>query len=255
VTVSVPVVPSTVSTPLTARLPAVPSVSMSAPVEPTTDSMAETQVLQDQASLDAAAAAVRQAEIGLEQMNVRAPFNGVFDNREAEIGAYLAPGQPCGTMIELDPLLIVGDLPETEASKLQIGASATAKLLSGQILAGRVRYIASAADPQTHTYHMEMTAPNPRSAVRSGLSATVRILVGAGPAHLIPLYSLVLDAAGRQGVRHVLADDQVAFTPVTVLDETADGVWVSGLRGPVRVIVVGQSYVAEGQKVRVAAAR
>ena len=36
----------------------------------------------------------------------------------------------------------------------------------------------------------------------------------------------------------------------TVLEETPQGVWVSGLRGPVRVITVGQSYVAEGQKVQ-----
>jgi multidrug efflux system membrane fusion protein len=37
-----------------------------------------------------------------------------------------------------------------------------------------------------------------------------------------------------------------------VLDETPAGVWVSGLSGPLRVITVGQSYVSEGQRVRVA---
>jgi multidrug efflux system membrane fusion protein len=67
--------------------------------------------------------------------------------------------------------------------------------------------------------------------------------------------SLVLDAAGRQGVRYVQADDRVAFAPVAVLAETPQGVWISGLRGPVRVITVGQSFVAEGQKVRVTTAR
>ena len=37
-----------------------------------------------------------------------------------------------------------------------------------------------------------------------------------------------------------------------VIDETPAGVWVTGLAGPVRVIVVGQSYVSEGQRVRLA---
>ena len=56
-------------------------------------------------------------------------------------------------------------------------------------------------------------------------------------------------------MRYVQADSRVAFAPVSILEETPDGVWVKGLLGPVRVITVGQSFVAEGQKVRVASAR
>ena len=41
----------------------------------------------------------------------------------------------------------------------------------------------------------------------------------------------------------------------TIWDKTTDGLWVTGLSGPVSLIVVGQSYVADGQKVRVAMAR
>lgn len=216
---------------------------------------AATQVLQGQAQLDAAHAAVRQAEIQLEQVNIKAPFAGVFDQRAAEVGTYLSPGQPCGTMIELDPLLVVGDVPETEAAKLRVGASATARLVSGQSLAGRIRYVAHDADPQTRTYHLEVTIPNPGMAVRSGLSAEVHVAAGAGPAHLVPVSSLVLDSAGRQGVRYVGADGRVAFAPIKVIEETADGLWVSGLTGRVSLIVVGQSYVADGQKVQVAQAR
>ncbi len=101
---------------------------------------------------------------------------------------------------------------------------------------------------------MEITVSKP-AGTSSGLSASVRIGAGVGPAHLAPVSSLVLDAAGRQGLRYVLPDNRVAFAPVTVLEETPQGVWVSGLKGPVRIITVGQSYVAEGQKVKVAAAR
>lgn len=212
-----------------------------------------TQVLQDQANLDAAAATVRQAEVALDQINIRAPFAGVFDNRDAEIGTYLAPGQPCGTVIELNPLLIVGDVAETETAQVREGAPAIATLVSGETLAGRVRYVARDADPQTRTYRVEIQAANPRSAARAGLSAEVSLSAGAGPAHLVPETALVLDAAGRQGVRYVQPDNRVAFAPVTVIDEDPQGVWISGLRGPVRLITVGQSYVSEGQKVRVAA--
>ncbi|MGI8841857.1 MAG: efflux RND transporter periplasmic adaptor subunit [Caulobacteraceae bacterium] len=212
----------------------------------------KTQVLTDQADLDAASAAVRAAEVALRQVDIVAPFAGVFDHRDAEVGAYLSPGQPCGTVIELDPLLVVGDAPETEVGKLKVGAPALATLVSGRTIAGHVRFVARDADPATRTYRVEVTAPNPAAAVQSGLSAQVRIGAGVGPAHLIPVSALVLDAGGRQGVRYVLAGGQVAFAPVTVLEETLGGVWVSGLGGDVWLITVGQSYVSEGQRVRVA---
>jgi multidrug efflux system membrane fusion protein len=212
----------------------------------------QTQVLDMQSKLDASQAGVRQAEIALAQVNIRAPFAGVFDHRDAEIGTYLSPGQPCGTLIELNPLLVVGDVPETSAAKLKVGAPAVAKLISGQVLNGRIRYVAQEADPQTRTYHLEVAVPNPRLDVRSGLSAEVRIGAGSGPAHQIPVSSLVLAAAG---VRYAVAGDRVAFAPITIVEETPEGLWVTGLAGPVRLITVGQSYVADGQKVRVALAR
>ena len=213
-----------------------------------------TQVLEAQANLDGAQAVVRAAEVALRQVEIRAPFSGIFDKRDAEVGAYLAPGQPCGTMLELNPMLVVGDAPETEAAKLRVGAAAQARLVSGQVLNGRVRYVSHEADPQTRTYHIEIAVPNPSLSVRSGLSAELRIGAGVGAAHLVPVSALVLDSGGRQGVRYV-QDGKVAFAPVTVLQETGDGLWVSGLSGAVNLITVGQSFVADGQKVRVAQAR
>ncbi len=202
--------------------------------------------------MDAAAATVRTAEIALDQVNIRAPFAGVFDSRDVEVGAYLAPGGACGTVIELDPLKIIGDVPESEIAKVRVGAPSHVILASGQRLEGVIYYVAHDADAQTRTYPVVVAAHNPGSAVRSGLSAQVNVEAGKGPAYLVPSSALVLDAGGRQGVRYVGAANRVAFAPVTVVDETPQGVWLTGLSGPARVIVVGQSYVSEGQTVRVA---
>jgi len=213
----------------------------------------QTQVLQAQANLDGATAQVRQAEVLLDQVNIRAPFSGVFDRRDAEIGTYLAPGGACGTMIQLDPMVIVADVAERDVGSIRVGSAATATLVSGEILSGRVRLVARDADPATRTYRVEIETPNPGGRARAGLSAEVKINTGSGPAYLVPTTTLVLDAAGRQGVRYVIAGDRVAFAPITVLDETAEGVWIIGLSGDVRVITAGQSYVSEGQKVRIPA--
>jgi multidrug efflux system membrane fusion protein len=213
----------------------------------------ETQVLAAKADLDQAAAAARSAEVALSQINIRAPFTGVFDNRAAEVGSYLTPGSVCGTVVELSPILVVGNVSEAEAQRISVGAPATARLATGGALSGRVRFVSREADPQTRTYRVEMTAANPGLQVRSGLSGEVHVQAGQGAAHLVPVAALVLDSRGRQGVRYVDASDRVGFAPVVVGEETPEGVWVTGLSGPVRVITVGQSYVSEGEKVRVAA--
>ena len=211
-----------------------------------------TQLLSDQANLDQASAAVRQAEVALSQTEIRAPFAGVFNERDIEVGGYLAAGGACGVVIQLDPLKIAGDVPETEIAKVKLGAPAHAVLASGERIDGVVYYIAKDADPQTRTYPVVLAARNPGGVVRAGLSAEVRIDAGQVAAHLVPSSSLVLDSAGRQGVRYIGGGGLVAFAPVKVLDETPGGVWVSGLSGPVRVITVGQAYVSEGQRVKVA---
>ena len=213
----------------------------------------QTQVLQDQANLDGAMAAVRQAEVLLGQVNIRAPFSGVFDRREAEVGSYLAPGGACGTMLELDPLIIVADLAESQIGKVRVGETATAVLTTGETLRGRIRFVARDADPQTRTYRVEIVVSNPGSRARSGLSADVRIATPVSSAHRLPSSALVLGSDGRQGVRHVVGADQVVFTPIEILDQGPEGIWVSGLEGPINLIIAGQAFVNEGQTVRVKA--
>jgi multidrug efflux system membrane fusion protein len=211
----------------------------------------ETQVLGDQANYDAAAAAVRAAEVELGKTRIRAPFSGVFDRRETEVGGYLAPGQSCGTVVELNPVLVVADVSEESLRDVHVGATASGKLSTGEFISGRVRFVSRTADAATRTYRVEVEAANPGNRIGSGLSVDLKISGNSGPAHLVPASALVLDAAGQQGVRFVGPDKKVGFSQVTLISEQPDGVWVKGLNGAVQLITVGQSYVGEGQQVQV----
>jgi multidrug efflux system membrane fusion protein len=62
----------------------------------------------------------------------------------------------------------------------------------------------------------------------------------------VPASALTLDDDGHIGVRLADADDMARFARVTVLRDSADGIWVSGLPDPARVIVRGQDYVTDG---------
>jgi len=68
-------------------------------------------------------------------------------------------------------------------------------------------------------------------------------------AHRIPSGILSLDDNGVIGIRTVGADERVEFKRVTLIDDTPEGLWVTGLPEKITVITVGQDYVKEGQKV------
>jgi len=72
--------------------------------------------------------------------------------------------------------------------------------------------------------------------------------MGTVPAHLLPQSVLTLNDEGTLGIRSV-KDGVVEFYPVTIISDSREGVWVTGLPPTVDVITMGQEYVVPGQKV------
>ena len=68
-------------------------------------------------------------------------------------------------------------------------------------------------------------------------------------AHRITPAVLALDDAGKVGVRIINAEQRVEFHHVTVVRETKDGVWITGLPNEIDLITVGQEMVADGDSV------
>ena len=62
----------------------------------------------------------------------------------------------------------------------------------------------------------------------------------------MPPSALTLNTEGQIGLRTVDDAGLVAFEPVTVLRDTAQGVWLTGLPDTLNVIVVGQEFVTAG---------
>jgi len=209
----------------------------------------QTQVAQAQAALDAAAAGARQAEIELERTNLRAPFDGVADARFVDVGDYMKAGDPCETVVDLDPILIAGSVSAEEVGGLTVGNEAKARLATGAEVTGRVRFVAQSAEPATRTFAIEIEAANPDHAFRDGVSADVRVGLRKVMAHHISPAILTLSADGKVGVRTV-ENGVVHFMPVEIVSDSPDGMWVLGLPETVTVITVGQEYVSDGQKVQ-----
>lgn len=207
---------------------------------------AQTRVASADAARRAAMAGVEAARAELARLEIRAPFSGVLEADTAERGSLLSPGGLCGTVIRLDPIMLVGFAAETQVDRLQVGAVAGARLSNGEEVMGRVSFLARASDPATRTFRVEVTVPNPDLAIRDGLSADILVAASATRGHLVPGSALTLDNEGRLGLRLVDDESRTFFVPVTVLRDSPQGFWVSGLPEVADVVTVGQEYVTDG---------
>ncbi len=186
---------------------------------------------------------------------VRAPWDGIVNDVPVEVGgaAFSMAGREIGTLVALDPMLAVVEVAERKLGGIHLGAQAEVRLVTGQTAAGRVRFVSKMASQQTRTYRVEIEVANPDGAIPDGITAEVAIPLAATMATRVPRSALTFSSAGDLGVRVVGDGDVVQFAPITLAADEQQFMWVAGLKDGARVIVEGQDFVREGQKVAVTA--
>ncbi len=210
----------------------------------------ETRAVGAQATLQSAEASVQAAKKELERLNITAPFAGLLESDAAELGSLLQPGGHCATIIQLNPIKLVGFVPETQVNRVTVGAPAGATLATGEQVQGRVTFLSRSADDTTRTFRVEIEVPNGDLTIRDGQTAEIVIASDGAQAHLIPGSALTLSDEGTIGVR-VVEDGAAEFRPIVYLRDTVDGVWISGLDQEVEIITIGQEFVIDGVPVDV----
>jgi multidrug efflux system membrane fusion protein len=209
----------------------------------------DTAIAQSKAKLAASEARLKESELELARLNIVAPFNGVVEKVHMEIGQYVTPGSPCVTLVDLNPMLLIGQVAENELPFIKPGQLATARLPKGVQVSGEVTFIAKTAEQGTRTYPVEVHVDNSDFTIPSGVTAQIAIPVETLRAQKISPALLVLSDTGQMGVRAINADDIVVFHEVNIIKDEADGIWVTGLPDVARVVVVGQQLVVAGETV------
>lgn len=205
------------------------------------------------ASVSSARSAIAAVEKDIERLEMHAPFAGLLESDTAELGALLQPGSLCANVIALDPIKMVGFVPEVDVEKIRTGALAGAQLVSGRQVTGQVTFLSRSADPNTRTFRVEVTVPNPDLTIRDGVTAEIVIASAGRSAQRIPQSALTLNDEGTLGIRAVVDEDAgptARFLPITILRDTPTGVLVAGLPDEVAVITVGQEFVSDGVPVQ-----
>lgn len=208
----------------------------------------ETAVISRQAGLQSAQAGVLQIEQEISRLEIRAPFAGSLETDSAELGSLMQPGGLCATIIDLNTVKLVGFATETDINKIELGAFAGADLVSGKRVLGKVTFLSRSSDPVTRTFRVEITVDNADLSIRDGETAEIGIALEGEKGHLLPQHVLTLDTNGTLGVR--VADNGVArFMPVTILRDSAEGIWLAGLPDTVDVITVGLEFTIDGSQI------
>jgi multidrug efflux system membrane fusion protein len=200
----------------------------------------------------AAEAALSAAEAERERGIVRAPWAGVVTDVPAEVGtsAFSMAGKEIAQIIALDPMLTVVEAAERNLGGIKVGAPAEIRLVTGKKVSGRVRFVSKSAAQATRTYRVEVETPNPDGAIPDGITAEVVLRLEPQPATRVARSALTFSSSGALGVRAVDDSGTVQFVPVSVIEDDQADMWVIGIADAARVIVQGQDFVREGQKVQ-----
>lgn len=196
-------------------------------------------------------AALKTAQLNVDHLQMRAPFDAFVEDRPAQVGALIERGQICARLIDESTLLASGQATEKNIQQLNLGQKAIVKLADNREYPASISFIGRTADSLTRTYKLEVTINDQNHSIRDGITAQIIIPLNEVKAHHISPSVLALDGEGNLGVRIVNNEDKVELIPVSVVDESIDGVWITGLPETVRLIVVGQELVSHGDSVSV----
>jgi multidrug efflux system membrane fusion protein len=209
------------------------------------------QLVDLEAQLKSAEAALAAAEAEHDRGVVRAPWSGVVQDVAVEVGqaAFSMAGREIASLVALDPMLAVVEVAERQLAGIKVGGIAEVRLVTGERASGKIRFVAKTASPTTRTYRVEIEVPNADGNIPDGITAEVVVPLLPVLATRVPRSALTFSSTGNLGLRVVDANDTVEFAAVGVIEDEQSFMWVTGLPDRSRVIVQGQDFVREGQTV------
>jgi RND family efflux transporter MFP subunit len=127
--------------------------------------------------IDASGAAMKLAERHLEDASIRAPFDGYIQQRMVSVGELVKAQMPVMTVVRVDPLKLLSEIPERMAPWIKVGQPLTLSVdaFPDKQFNATVSRISPAVNTQTRTFAFEALAPNTEALLKPGTFARVRI--------------------------------------------------------------------------------
>ena len=186
--------------------------------------------------------------VELNRTEVKAPFSGYIE-KIVKPGNFLERGQVCATLIQLSPIVFLAGVPEYEINKVKNGQDVILELVTGKVIKGKLTFVSKSASSETRTFNVESQINNADGSIKDGLTASMTIMIEKVKAHKISPSILLLNDDGKLGIRIVDIDNEVKFIEITILEDSEEGLWVTDIPDQIEIIIQGQGFVEDGQKV------
>jgi RND family efflux transporter MFP subunit len=214
-----------------------------------------------QASVGAEQAAVRHAQVDLDDCKLKAPLGGLVLDRQIEVGTLVAENSVAFQIGDTEKVKVVFGVPGAIVGTLapNTAVSMVTDSFPGEVFHGAISKIASAADPNTRIFDVEATFPNSDGRLRVGMVGALHLPNNAQRQAMaaVPMRSIVRPPDDPKGYAVYVVEEKngaavARLTPVTVGPMIGDEVSVeSGLDPGVKVIVKGSDIVYDGQSIRI----
>ncbi len=229
-------------------------------------SAARLEALRQAVSL--AEARVRESEETLENMYIRAPFDGTVISKDAEVGETITPGGMGAasgrgsvvTLADLEHLEVETDVKEDYIGRIAIGQEARVEVdaVPDRAYRGRLRQIIPMGDRSRAVIQVKVEVVDADESLFPEMSASVHFMPeGArrAAAEERPRIYVPARAVWRRGEESavwVVRDDRVGAVPVVTGREREDLVEIrEGLTGGERVVLDPAADLSEGARIEI----
>jgi len=129
------------------------------------------------ADIDASSAMVKLADRQLRDAVIRAPFDGYVQKRLVSLGEYVKNQTPVMNIVRVDPLKVIGEIPERMAPWIEAGQAVELRVdaFPDKPFTGTVSRISPAVNAQTRAFPFEARVPNDDGRLKPGTFARVHI--------------------------------------------------------------------------------
>lgn len=154
--------------------------------------VARAQMDRATAARDRARAALDTAQEQEGNAVIRAPYAGIVTARQIQVGELAVPGRPVVSLLSLDKLRVVIDVPQSFMPALRNQAGARVLLPDGATLPAGALTVFPYADEHSHTFRVRVELPEAGShGVYPGQLVKVQFAYRSEPGLMVPGAALV----------------------------------------------------------------
>jgi multidrug efflux pump subunit AcrA (membrane-fusion protein) len=203
------------------------------------------------ADIDASGAGMKLAERQVQDASIRTPFDGYIQQRMVSVGELVKAQMPVMTVVRVDPLKLLSEIPERMAPWVKVGQPLTLSVdaYPDKKFTATVSRISPAVNTQTRTFAFEALAPNKEALLKPGTFARVRLETSLVEQVMTIPYAAM---QYRYGVYRAfaIAGDKLTARELKTGDRVGDRMEIlAGLNKTDRVAVTDVDTLTDGMKI------